>query len=61
MKWIKDPLEGTEALYLHGKNDKKVIAHCGGILGLVTLSLDPTVRLLGRATGIRQPRSDSDI
>jgi outer membrane lipoprotein-sorting protein len=42
MKWIKDPLEGTEALYAQGKNDNKVIAHRGGMLGLVTLSLDPT-------------------
>jgi len=42
MKWIEDPLKGMEALYVHGMNDNKVIAHRGGILGLVTLSLDPT-------------------
>jgi outer membrane lipoprotein-sorting protein len=41
MKWIKDPYRGREALYVQGDYDNKVIAHQGGILGLVTLSLDP--------------------
>ena len=41
LKWIKDPHRDREALYVQGKDDNKVIAHEGGILGFVTLSLDP--------------------
>jgi outer membrane lipoprotein-sorting protein len=41
MKWIKDPYRGREALYVQGDYDNKVIAHQGGILRLITLSLDP--------------------
>ncbi len=41
MKWIGEPLKGTEALYVQGKNDNKLIGHRGGVLGVVTLSLDP--------------------
>ena len=41
MKWLEDPHRGREALYVEGSDDNKVIAHEGGILGFVTLSLDP--------------------
>ncbi len=41
MKWIKDPHRDREVLYVQGKDDNKVVAHEGGILGFVTLSLDP--------------------
>ncbi|MFZ2447478.1 MAG: DUF1571 domain-containing protein [Syntrophobacteraceae bacterium] len=41
MKWVGEPLKGTEALYAQGKYDNKLIARGGGILGVVTLSLDP--------------------
>lgn len=41
MKWIGEPLHGTEALYLEGQYDNKLIAHRGGILGVVTLAVDP--------------------
>ncbi|HYA41625.1 MAG TPA: DUF1571 domain-containing protein [Syntrophobacteraceae bacterium] len=41
MNWISDPLRGQEALYVEGKNDNKLVAHRGGILGVITLSLDP--------------------
>lgn len=41
MKWIEDPFEGTEALYVNGTNENKVLVHRGGILGILTLSLDP--------------------
>ncbi len=41
MKWIGEPLKGTEALYVQGKYDDKIICHRGGVLGVVTLSLDP--------------------
>ncbi len=41
MKWIGEPLKGTEALYVQGKYDNKLLAHRGGLLGAITLSLDP--------------------
>lgn len=41
LKWIKEPYRGREALYVEGDYDNKVIAHQGGILGLITVSLDP--------------------
>ncbi len=41
MGWIGQPLKGTEALYVQGMNDNKLIAHRGGFLGMFTLSLDP--------------------
>ncbi len=41
MKWISEPLNGTEALYVKGKYENKLIAHSGGILGMITVSLDP--------------------
>ncbi len=40
MNWIGEPLKGQEALYVQGKYDDKLIAHRGGILGAITLSLD---------------------
>jgi outer membrane lipoprotein-sorting protein len=41
MKWIQDPSKGTEALYVDGSNGNKLLVHRGGILGILTLSLDP--------------------
>jgi len=41
MKWIEDPFKGTEALYAEGKYDNKLLIHRGGVLRVITLSLDP--------------------
>ena len=41
MKWIEDPSKGTEALYADGSNGNKLLVHRGGLLGILTLSLDP--------------------
>jgi len=41
MKWIEEPSKGTEALYVDGSNGNKLLVHRGGILGILTLSLDP--------------------
>ena len=41
MKWIEDPSKGTEALYVDGSNDNKLLVRRGGLLGILTLSLDP--------------------
>ena len=57
MKWLGEPLKGQEALYVQGKYDNKLIGHRGGILGMVTLSLDPN----GAAAmkGNRHPITDT--
>ena len=41
MKWIEEPSKGTEALYVDGSNGNKLLVHRGGLLGILTLSLDP--------------------
>lgn len=45
MNWIGEPLNGAEALYVEGKNDNKLVAHRGGLLGIMTLVLDPRASL----------------
>ena len=45
MKWIEEPLKGSEALFVQGKYDNKLIAHRGGILGVVTCRWTPKVPL----------------
>ena len=49
MKWIEDPFKGMEALYADGSNSNKLLVHRGGVLGILTLSLDPkgTLALVG--------------
>jgi len=56
MKWIKDPHRDREALYVEGKDDNKMIAHEGGILGFTTLPLDPGGSIAMR--GNRHPITD---
>ena len=41
MNWIGERLKGQEALYVRGQYENKLIAHRGGILGMVAMSLDP--------------------
>lgn len=41
MKWIAAPNRGRELLYVDGWNKNRLKAHEGGILGIVTLNLDP--------------------
>lgn len=45
MKWIKNPDKGKEVIYVEGQNDGKIVAHLGGIVGLLTpttIRLEPT-------------------
>lgn len=45
MKWIKNPDEGKEVIYVEGENDGKILAHLGGIIGLITpttFRMEPT-------------------
>jgi hypothetical protein len=41
MKFIDGPSKGTEALYVEGGYENKLLVRQGGILGLMTFSLDP--------------------
>ncbi|MBF0225836.1 MAG: DUF1571 domain-containing protein [Desulfobacterales bacterium] len=41
MKWIDNPYKGQEMLYKEGQNNGKILAHKGGFLGLVSVSVDP--------------------
>lgn len=41
MKFIDGPSTGTEALYAEGSYENKLLVRRGGILGVMTLSLDP--------------------
>lgn len=41
MKWVKDPHEGRETLFVKGKNDDEIKAHEGGFIGAVNVNLDP--------------------
>jgi hypothetical protein len=45
LKWHEGPQAGTQALYVAGENDGKVLARKGGLLGLATFRLQPTSRL----------------
>jgi len=42
MHWLKGtPHGGREALYVEGRYDDKVVGHEGGLLGIITLHMDP--------------------
>jgi hypothetical protein len=41
MRWLR-PGKGQETLYVEGANGNKMRAHSNGLVGLVTLNLDPT-------------------
>lgn len=41
MKWIDRPYRGRELIYVQGRNENRIRAHEGGILGLFTVNLDP--------------------
>jgi hypothetical protein len=42
LKWTEGDKEGTEVIYVQGKNGNKLIAHAGGLIKWLTLNLDPT-------------------
>jgi len=39
-RWIK-PSKGQESLYVEGANNNKIRAHSGGLVGFITVNLDP--------------------
>ena len=60
MGWLKGtPHGGREALYVAGRYDNKIVGHEGGILGIVTLHMDPKGGTAMK--GNRHPITDSGI
>lgn len=59
MGWMEGPHEGREALYVHGRNDNKVVGHEGGLIGFITLHMDPEGSIAMR--GNRHPITDVGI
>ncbi|MCX7943564.1 MAG: DUF1571 domain-containing protein [Deltaproteobacteria bacterium] len=59
MKWIKDPYKGREMIYVEGWNDNKIKAHEGGLIGVVTVNLDPRGSMAMK--GNRHPVTDMGI
>lgn len=59
MKWIKDPYKGREVLYVEGWNQGQIMAHEGGITGIVTLNLNPRGSMAMK--GNRHPVTDTGI
>ncbi len=59
MKWIKDPYKGREMIYVDGWNDNKIKAHEGGLMGVVSVNLDPKGSMAMK--GNRHPVTDMGI
>lgn len=41
MKWIRNPNKGREVLFVKGQNGNKIVAHDGGLFGVITVTMDP--------------------
>ncbi len=59
MKWIKDPYKNREMIYVEGWNDNKIRAHEGGLMGVVSVNLDPKGSMAMK--GNRHPVTDMGI
>jgi hypothetical protein len=59
MKWVGEAHAGRELLYAEGWNGNRLMAHEGGVLGFITLSLDPNGALAMRHS--RHPVTDTGI
>lgn len=59
MKWIKDPYKNREMIYVEGWNDNKIKAHEGGLMGVVSVNLDPKGSMAMK--GNRHPVTDMGI
>jgi outer membrane lipoprotein-sorting protein len=47
--WEQGPSRGREVIYVHGRNENRLVAHPGGALRFLTLRLDPAGRLAMKA------------
>jgi hypothetical protein len=59
MKWVVEPHKGREALFVQGTNENRLKGHAGGLLGVVTLNLDPNGALAMK--GNRHPITDTGL
>ncbi len=59
MKWTEEPHKGRESLYVEGHNDNRLKVHEGGLVGMVTVNLDPKGALSMKDN--RHPVTDSGI
>ena len=59
LKWVGEARAGRELLYAEGWNENRLMAHEGGVLGFITLSLDPDGALALRHS--RHPVTDTGI
>ncbi len=59
LHWLPGPHEGRESLYVRGENGGKVIGHEGGIIGFITLHMEPTGNIAMK--GNRHPITDAGI
>ena len=59
MKWIKEPYKGRELLYVDGWNKNRMMVRESGIMGIMTLNLDPRESLAMK--GNRHPVTDSGL
>jgi len=59
MKWMKDPYKNREMIYVEGWNDNKIKAHEGGLMGVVSVNLDPKGSMAMK--GNRHPVTDMGI
>ena len=59
MRWVAPPYQGREVLYADGWNANRIMAHEGGVLGFITMNLDPQGFLAMRQS--RYPITDTGI
>jgi hypothetical protein len=59
LRWVAQPHKGREVMYADGWNANRLMAHEGGILGFITMNLDPQGFLAMRQS--RYPVTDTGI
>jgi len=59
MKWMKEPYRGRELLYVEGWNNNRMMVRDSGIMGMMTVSLNPKGSLAMK--GNRHPVTDSGL
>jgi outer membrane lipoprotein-sorting protein len=59
MKWIKDPYKGRQILYVENWNENQMKVRERGILGVITVNLDPNSSMANK--GNRHPITESGL
>lgn len=59
MKWIEEPYKNREMIYVEGWNNNKIKAREGGLMGVVSVNLDPRGSMAMK--GNRHPVTDMGI